>query len=234
LVVIPWCEVDAAELSMTQPVLEARDLVVDRGETRVLDGVDLAVNPEDRILIRGDSGAGKTTLFHVLALLDVPTGGQILVRGEDTTALTEGERATVRRDTVGVVFQEFNLIPDLTARENAALPQHHAGNEVPAWIDGLLETLSIHDRANAYPASLSGGEKQRVAIARALANRPDVVLADEPTGQLDPEAGEEVVDLLVELQDETDAAIVVVSHDEGLGDRFDRHLHLDGGKLYPG
>lgn len=219
---------------MPDPVLEARDLVVDRGAARVLDGVDLKVNPVDRILIRGDSGAGKTTLFHVLALLDVPTSGQIFVRGQDTTTLSERERAEVRRATVGVVFQEFNLIPDLNARENAALPQHHAGNEVPAWIEGLLETLSIGDRADAYPAELSGGEKQRVAIARALANRPGVVLADEPTGQLDPESGREVVDLLVELQDETDAAIVVVSHDEGLGDRFGRHLHLDDGTLHPG
>lgn len=219
---------------MTEPVLEARDLVVERGAARVLDGVNLAVNSKDRILIRGESGAGKTTLFHVLALLDVPTSGQVLIRGQDTTTLSERDRAEVRRDTVGVVFQEFNLIPDLTARENAALPQQHTGNDVPAWIDGLLETLSLSDRADAYPASLSGGEKQRVAIARALANRPEVVLADEPTGQLDPDAGREVVDLLVELQDQTDAAIVVVSHDEGLGDRFGRHLHLDGGTLHPG
>ena len=214
-----------------RPVLRAEDLRVERGGRAVLDGASLAVAPGERVLIRGDSGAGKTTLFEALGLLLPPTDGSLYVGDADAAALSERERARLRRETVGVVFQEFRLIPDLTARENAALPGEHDGSVDGAWLSELFERLDVADRRAAYPAALSGGEKQRVAVARALVSRPDVVLADEPTGQLDPAAADRVLELLFELQAETNTALVVVSHDPRLVDRFGRRYRLTDGRL---
>jgi ABC-type lipoprotein export system ATPase subunit len=216
---------------VSEPVLEAVDLSVTLGGVDVLEDVSLAVDPGQRLLVRGPSGAGKTTLFDVLALLREPTGGSLLVDGEDAAAMGERARARLRRDTVGVIFQDFQLVPDLTARENAALPQEHAGERDDAWLDDLFERLALRDRMDHYPATLSGGEKQRVAVARALANRPSVVLADEPTGQLDPDTSDRVLDLMLDLQAETGTALVVVSHDERLGDAFETVARLQDGRL---
>jgi putative ABC transport system ATP-binding protein len=213
----------------TEPVLSAEHVSVDRGGTRVLSDVSMAVPPAARMLIRGPSGAGKTTLFRVLGLLEPPTEGQVLVRGTDAASLPERRRAALRRDHVGIVFQDFQLVPDLTARENVALPQQHGGGRDEGWIADLFTRLDIVDLAGQYPASLSGGEKQRVAIARALANRPAVVLADEPTGQLDPDTAGRVLDLLDEATRET--ALVVVSHDRALGERFERQVLLADGQV---
>ncbi len=216
---------------MTQPVLEAEAVRVVRGGRRVLDGVSLSVASGGRLLVRGASGAGKTTLFRVLGLLEPPTDGTVRVEGTDAAALSEHGRARLRRESVGVVFQEFRLIPDLTARENAAVPQAHAGDRDPAWLDDLFDALGLADLADRYPATLSGGEKQRVAVARALANRPAAVLADEPTGQLDPETGRRVLDLLATLQRETGVALVATSHDPVVADAFERTVRLEDGRL---
>lgn len=216
---------------MTQPVLEAEAVRVVRGGRPVLDGVSLSVESGGRLLVRGPSGAGKTTLFRVLGLLEPPTDGTVCVEGTDAGALSERGRARLRRESVGVVFQEFRLIPDLTARENAAVPQAHAGDRDPAWLDDLFDALGLADLADRYPATLSGGEKQRVAVARALANRPAAVLADEPTGQLDPETGRRVLDLLATLQRETGAALVATSHDPVVADAFERTVRLEDGRL---
>jgi putative ABC transport system ATP-binding protein len=213
------------------PVLSATDLVVERADTRILDGVSLRVEPGERLLVRGASGAGKTTLFHVLGLLDRPTSGDLRIDGTDVSGLSERQRARIRRDAIGVVFQEFRLIPDLTAWENAAVPQDHRGERDEPWLETLFDALGLSGRREQYPASLSGGEKRRVAIARALANRPAIVLADEPTAQLDPDAADAVVDLLFETGTLSTRALVVVSHDPRLEPRFDRVRRLEDGRL---
>lgn len=216
---------------MSGPVLRGENLTVERGGVRILDSVSLAVGPDVSLLVRGASGAGKTTLFNVLGLLSTPTSGSLYVRGEDASELPERKRAVVRRDTIGFVFQDFQLIPDLSAWDNAALPQDHTGTRDEEWLDTLFDALGIRDLTDQYPATLSGGEKQRVAIARALANKPAVVLADEPTGQLDPKTAERVLDLLFEVKSQTDTALVLISHDRGLAHRFDETILLRDGRL---
>ena len=217
---------------MSDPVLVADGISVARGEVTLLEEISLSVPADSRLLINGPSGAGKTTLFTVLGLLDEPTTGRLVVDGTDTTGLPERKRAKLRRDTIGFVFQDFQLIPDLTARENAILPQTHGAGQDPDWIDDLFDILDIADRADHYPATLSGGEKQRVAIARALANRPDIVLADEPTGQLDPETTERVASLLLDVQESTETALVTISHDPGLEPLHDQTRTLRDGRLF--
>jgi len=194
-------------------ILEAIDIGVERGGERVLDGVSLTVEAGDSTLIQGRSGAGKTTLFEILGLLDVPDEGEIRIAGEPTTSAGHRERARVRREAVGTVFQDFQLVPDLTAWENARLPMEHTGDVNETRLAALFETLGIEALHERTPASISGGEKQRVAIARALANDPQIVLADEPTGQLDHETGKRVRELLLEATNKRDVALIVISHE---------------------
>jgi len=224
--------------------LDARNVVVERGGVRVLDELSLEIPPDASMLVQGASGAGKTTLFYVLGLLEPPDSGTVLVSGTDAATLSERRRARLRRDRVGFVFQDFQLVPDLTAWENARLPQEHRSSLLgrfgegsrdagasSAWLETVFERLDISSLADRYPATLSGGEKQRVAIARAVANRPAVVLADEPTGQLDPEATDAVVELLRTTRDLADTALVVVSHDPRLAGGFDRRVRLVDGDV---
>jgi len=216
---------------MADPILAAEGLRLERNGHVLLADVSLSVPRGTRTLIQGPSGAGKTSLFRVLGLLEPPTAGRLEVDAEDAAALGERARARLRREAVGIVFQDFQLVPDLTAMENAALPQDHAGGRDEAWLDELFDRLDIADLADAYPATLSGGEKQRVAIARALANRPAVVLADEPTGQLDPDTAGRVLDLLLSLQAEEETALVVVSHDRAIADRFETVVRIEDGRV---
>ncbi len=218
-------------LVMDEAVLQANGLIIHRGDQTILDDVSVTIARDSSTLIQGPSGAGKTTLFDVLGLLDTPTEGTLKVDGQDVSEIPERRRARIRRETVGFVFQDFRLIDDLTARENAAVPQEHRGERDEEWLDTLFEALDITDLADQYPATLSGGEKQRVAIARALANKPDVVFADEPTGQLDPQTASQVLNLLFDLRDRMETALVVISHDRRLADRFDRILLLEDGTL---
>ena len=216
---------------MTDTVLEADSVTVDRGGETILSNISFTVPAEAQLLIQGPSGAGKTTLFNILGLLDTPSSGTVSVRGTNAGSLPERKRARIRRDTIGFIFQDFQLIDDLTARENAGLPQEHTGSRDEEWLDTLFEKLNIRDLEMQYPATLSGGEKQRVAIARALANRPAVVLADEPTGQLDPDTTEQVIDLLLGLQATTETALVTISHDTQLESLFQSIARLEDGEL---
>ncbi len=218
---------------MSDAALEGTNIVVTRGDDRILDEVSITVAADAQVLIEGPSGAGKTTLFNVLGLLEPPDAGSLYVGGQSTAVLTERQRAKIRRDTIGFVFQDFQLIPDLSAWENAALPQDHTGDRDEEWLEQLFTALDIDDLRSQYPATLSGGEKQRVAIARALANKPAVILADEPTGQLDPDTADRVLELLFDVREDTDTSLVVISHDRRLIDRFDDRLRLAGGTLTP-
>lgn len=219
---------------LDENVLVAEDVVVTRGDDRVLDEASLTVAETEAVLVQGTSGAGKSTLFSVLGLLERPDQGSVLIDGKETTSLSERECAEVRRETVGTIFQDFKLIEDLTARENVAVPMEHTGAVDEAWLSELFERLGITSIADRRPPTLSGGEKQRVAIARALANRPTVLLADEPTGQLDPETTADVMDVLFSCREAFDTALLVVSHDPGITESFERVVQLEDGMIVEG
>ncbi len=200
----------------------------------VLHSVDLIVESEGFVAIVGPSGSGKTTLLGLLAGLDRPSAGTVTVGGAQLTALTEDDRARFRAENVGFVFQTFHLIPTLTAYENVLVPLElagRAGEEAGDRAHELLERVGLTGREHHYPAQLSGGEQQRVAIARAFANRPRILFADEPTGNLDAETGGRVVDLLVELNREARTTLVLVTHDPELAARARRVLRLAGGRI---
>ena len=195
-----------------------------------LDSVSLDVAGGEVVGVAGPSGSGKSTLLHLLAGLDTPTTGAIEVCGTTIGALSRRQRTTFRRENVGMVFQRFHLLPALTARENVALPLVQAGiarSDRQSRADELLDAVGLDDRPSHYPSALSGGEQQRVAIARALAADPAVVIADEPTGELDRETGERVLDLLTDVSD--GRAIIVASHDEYTLNRTDRVVRLRDG-----
>jgi len=218
---------------VSDPVVAARDVTLTRGDRAVLDGLSFEVPADARLLVRGESGAGKSSLFEVLGLLATPDAGRVEVHGEDAARLPERERAALRRDHFGFVFQDFRLIDDLSAYENARVPQEHAGEIDEAWLDTLFERLGIERLADRRPPTLSGGERQRVAIARALANRPSVILADEPTGQLDPSTTDDVLATLASVHEAFTRALVVVSHDPRIAGRFDDVHVLSDGRIRP-
>ena len=204
-----------------------------RERIRALDEVDLDVREGDFIAIAGPSGSGKSTLLHLLGLIDSPTGGELRVRGRAAQDLGREERASLRLRTLGFVFQAFNLLPMLTARQNVELALALAGigrGERRRRASGLLEQVGLARRMNHRPAQLSGGERQRVAIARALANQPDVVLADEPTGNLDSRTGAEIVDLLERLN-AAGQTIVMVTHNMELARRAKRLFEMRDGRI---
>ena len=203
------------------------------GETavRVLDGVDFEVAAGARLAISGESGSGKSTLLHLLGLLDIPDTGRVRIEDEDLTEAGDARRAHVRRAKIGLVFQQFNLVPSLSVAANLALQARLAQRHDPDWTQRLAERLGLAGLLDRYPEQLSGGQQQRVAIGRALSAKPALLLADEPTGNLDEETSESVSDLLIELAGETGAALVVVTHSRRLADRMDTTLTLSRGVL---
>jgi len=204
----------------------------------VLRDIDLEVEAEDFVTILGPSGSGKTTLLGLLAGLDEPTTGRVVLDGRDISDLTEDERAEFRVRRVGFVFQTFHLLPTLTAHENVMVPLELLGADarngqksIAERAAGLLDRVGLGDRLGHYPAQLSGGEQQRVAVARAFVNRPRILFADEPTGNLDQETGAGIIALLEELDREARTTLVLVTHDLGLAERARRVVRLAGGRL---
>jgi putative ABC transport system ATP-binding protein len=198
----------------------------------VLTDVSLEVPARQFVAVAGPSGSGKSTLLGLIAGLDRPTAGRIAVGGVEVTSLGEDELARFRRDTVGYVFQSFHLIPTLTALENVAVPLELAGDPDSAGRAlSLLEQVGLGERAHHYPVQLSGGEQQRVAVARAIARRPPVLLADEPTGNLDSATGQQIIELLVALNRRLGSTLVLVTHDPALAACADRIVTLRDGRV---
>ncbi|MGF1427634.1 ABC transporter ATP-binding protein [Kitasatospora sp. LaBMicrA B282] len=212
---------DTGDLAADQVVVRLAGVRKEFGEAVALDGVSLEIRAGEAVAVMGPSGCGKSTLLNMIAGLDRPTTGSVTVLGEDLGALDETGLALFRRRRIGMVFQFFNLIDDLPALDNVALAAQLTGTparQARRRALELLDELGIADRRNAYPAVLSGGERQRVAVARALMNRPALLLADEPTGALDSQAGEQVMDLLIDLN-QIGQTLLLVTHDRRLAAR---------------
>lgn len=201
------------------------------GPFTVLRGIDLSLAGGETLALTGESGSGKSTLLHLIGGLDVPDQGQINIDGTDIAALDDNGRAAMRRGVVGVVFQQFNLIPSLRVADNIAFQARLAGKHNPQWTADLAERLGLTAQLKKYPEQLSGGQQQRVAIARTLAPRPRLVLADEPTGNLDEDTAATVLDILLDLVAETGAGLMMVTHSSALADRMGRRLHLRAGRI---
>ncbi len=202
------------------------------GELTILAGVDLEINAGETVAVVGASGSGKTTLLGILAGLDLPTGGTVSLVGQELTAMDEEARARLRGEQVGFVFQTFQLLGSLTALENVMLPAElHGEPDAREQAERLLEKVGLGHRTGHYPRQLSGGEQQRVAIARAFACHPNVLFADEPTGNLDTATGARIIDLLFELNEEFATTLVLVTHDERLAERCQRVIVIDGGRI---
>ncbi len=202
------------------------------GGVAALRGIDLAIQAGEAVAVTGASGSGKSTLLHVLGAIDTPTAGRALVLGQDVGRLEGFERTLYRRARVGFVFQQFHLVPTLTALEQIELPLRYAGVGRRTRLERarkLLADVGLAERADHLPSALSGGEQQRVALARSLANEPGLLLADEPTGNLDPEKAKTVVDLLLRARTERGVAVLIVTHDPAVAARADRTIRLRSG-----
>jgi putative ABC transport system ATP-binding protein len=220
------------------PVFELRDVsrLYRQGATeiRAVDSVSLRIDPGEFVVVAGPSGSGKTTLLQLLGALDRPTAGEILVEGRNLADLGDGDLTELRLRTIGFVFQQFNLIPTLTARENVELalaPTGARGGDRREQAAALLRIVGLAERGDHLPAQLSGGEQQRVAIARALANGPDVLLADEPTGNLDSATGTEIVGLLRSLAGDHGRTVVLITHDPAIAAQAPRVVRMQDGRL---
>lgn len=198
---------------------------------RVLGGVSLHVARGESVALTGESGSGKSTLVHLCAGLDAADSGEIFLDGQALGPLGDKGRAALRRDRIGLVFQQFNLIPSLDVGANLAFQARLAGRHDAAWVAHLAGRLGLSELLHRYPEQLSGGQQQRVAIGRALAAKPGLILADEPTGNLDEATSDAVLALLLELVAQTNAAMVMVTHSERLAGMLNRRLHLTGGRI---
>jgi putative ABC transport system ATP-binding protein len=219
--------------SAAPPVLEVRNLtkVYPMGEVEVhaLRGVSLTIAEGEFVVLLGPSGSGKSTLLNILGGLDVPTSGETLYRGQSLSGADERELTTYRRHKVGFVFQFYNLIPSLTARENVELATEISDDPLPAR--EALELVGLAARVDHFPSQLSGGEQQRVAIARAIAKRPDLLLCDEPTGALDLATGVVVLEAIARVNEDLGTSVAVITHNSGIGDIADRVLSMSDGRI---
>lgn len=201
------------------------------GLVAVLSGVSLDLGPGESLALTGESGSGKSTLLHLIAGLDAVDTGEIEVAGTGLGGLDDAGRAAMRRGGIGLVFQQFNLIPSLDVGANLAFQARLAGRHDPQWQDRLTEALGLAALVRRYPEQLSGGQQQRVAIGRALAGKPPLILADEPTGNLDETTGDVVMGLMLGLVAEVGASLLMVTHSDRLAARLDRRLHLRAGRV---
>ena len=200
----------------------------------VLSGVDLEVNRGDLVSIMGASGSGKSTLMNIIGLLDTPSSGSYVLDGREVSAMSDNRRSAIRNASIGFVFQSFHLLPRLTALENVGIPLVYRGMgsaEISRRAESALNRVGMGDRVDHRPDELSGGQQQRVAIARALVGEPDIVLADEPTGALDPATGNDIMDLFARLNAEAGTTIIVITHDPEIAHRCTRRTRIGGGVL---
>ena len=212
------------------PVLTFRNIsksyAGESGLVKVLRGVDFDLSSGETLALTGEAGSGKSTFLHIAGGLDAADSGLVEVAGYDLSTLSDVQRAHVRRENVAVVFQQFNLIPSLTVGDNIAFQARLAGRVDDALLIDLAKRLNLDNQLRKYPEDLSGGQQQRVAIARAIAARPKLLLADEPTGNLDEATAQRVLDALLALVTDTDAALLLVTHSPAIAARMDRHVHL--------
>ncbi len=202
------------------------------GDVHILRGIDLTVDPGESVSIVGPSGSGKSTMMMVMGGLERPSSGQVEVAGTELTRLSEDKLALFRRDNVGIVFQNFHLVPTMTALENVAMPLEFGGHrDAFARAEAQLDAVGLAHRLTHYPAQLSGGEQQRVALARACAPQPKLLLADEPTGNLDGKTGDAVMDLLFGLHDSMNMTLLLITHDPQLAEKCDRVVSIENGRI---
>ena len=219
------------------PIIETRDLRktyrVGKVDVPALRGVDLTVKPGEFLAIVGPSGSGKSTLFHIIGGLTPPTSGEVRVAGQDLAAMTEAGRTRLRKRTVAFVFQKFNLLPNLTARDNIAIARHIGGfdSKPEASFEEVLRLLGIANRLDHKPSELSGGEQQRVAIARAIVNHPAILLADEPTGNLDSESSKAVLEILRGLNERLGQTILMITHNPEAAAYGHYIVHMRDGRI---
>ena len=217
-------------------ILETKDLrkIYGSGDTevRALDGVDLTVEEGEFVAVVGTSGSGKSTLLHMLGGLDRPTGGTVTVNGKDIFTLKDEALTIFRRRKIGFVFQNYNLVPVLNVYENIVLPiQLDGGKPDPSYVDSIVETLGLQSKLQNLPNNLSGGQQQRVAIARALAAKPAIILADEPTGNLDSRTSQDVMSLLKVTSEKFSQTIVMITHNEEIAQMADRIIRIEDGRI---
>jgi lipoprotein-releasing system ATP-binding protein len=217
-------------------LLEAKNLVKDYKEgkivTSVLKGVNLSIQENELVSVVGSSGSGKSTLLHILGTLDAPTSGEVLFRGDDLSKLSQKKLSEFRSKNLGFVYQFHHLLSDFTAYENVAIPlmiNNCNKKEIEERVKYCLDKVGLYNRAKHKSSELSGGERQRIAIARAIVNNPSIILADEPTGNLDHKTAMNVFDLLLELREQNKCSLVVVTHDNELASRFDRKIMMKDG-----
>ena len=201
------------------------------GEVPVLSDISLSLLAGETLALRGESGSGKSTLLHIAGALELPDGGSVEIAGKNLSEMNDAERAAVRRRDVAIIFQQFNLIPSLTVASNITFQANLSGPVDKTKIEKIISALGLMDQMKKYPEALSGGQQQRVAIARALVAEPKLLLADEPTGNLDEKTAQAVLEQMLKLVGETDTALMVVTHSRNVAARMDRQLLLIEGKL---
>lgn len=205
-----------------------------KNEFWALKNINITINKGDFISIVGHSGSGKSTLLNIIGCLDTQTDGKVYIEGQDISKLSYTERARIRREKIGFVFQQFNLISSLTCIENIELPMEFAGvaqSEMKKKVNELLELVGLTEKGAQMPLEMSGGEQQRVAIARSLANNPRIILCDEPTGNLDTKTGDKIVNLLTNLNRNENKTLVIVSHDKKIAEMADKVIQIQDGKI---